>query len=547
MLNQATLFPQKVATRKDLRDYQDAAVVAIFDYFAEKDGHPIVVVPTGGGKSLICAEFIYRANQYYPGTRFVVLSHVAILLEQNAEELINQWPEANFTYYSDSLGQKDMSGDIVFAGIQSIYKKAYDFRRAPDIIIIDECHTTPADGNTMYRKFIDDMLIINPSIKVVGLTATPYRSGDGYLHKGENALFTDIAYEIPIGELIARGHLSPIITPDGGVRTKMDATGVGMRGGDYIQSQLARAVDKDAITKACVDEIIQFGADRNKWMVFTVDIKHCEHVRQEIESRGISCGAVHSKMSTLESNAIIDRFRNGDLRCLVNVAKLTTGFNVPSIDLIAYMRPMRSPVLYTQTAGRGMRIFPRKTDCLLLDFGGVVEELGPIDQIRIKEKLDGEGEAPTKQCPECGEFCFAGCIECPTCGYEFPERDINLETRASSAAVLSSQMKPVEMKVSRVAYYRHRKEGKPDTMRVEYLCGFETFREWICFSHGGRPREDACNWWRKRSTATLLPPKGTDEALQRAAAKELKVPESIKVRKVGKYYEVVDYEFNDAP
>lgn len=545
---QANLFPKSTSSKKDLRDYQHSAIVSIFDYFSTNCGSPLVVVPTGGGKSLIIAEFNREANMYFPGTKTVIVSHVALLLEQTASELLNQWPEASISFYSDTLGQKDLSGDVIFAGIQSIYKRAYDFRHTPDLILVDEAHTIGPDDGSMYRKFFDDMLIINPNIKIVGFTATPFRAGYGMLHKGKNALFTHIAYEIPIAELIARGHLCPVVTPEDGVATKMDVQGVKTTKGDYVQTQLAKAVDDEAITRSCVDEIVLRGQDRNKWMVFTVDITHCEHVTEELRSRGIDCEIAHSKMEKTDVSKARDRFKNGSARCLVNVAMLTTGADFPQIDLLAFMRPTRSPVLYIQMAGRGMRTFPGKRNCLLLDFGGVVEELGPIDQVRVREKGDGEGEAPFKYCPGnlpngniCSAALHAAVMRCPHCGHEFPEPLLNLDTTPSDAAALSSQLKAKKIRVSRLAYFRHKKEGKADSMRVDYLCGFDTYREWKHFDSTQRPREEACAWWRTR--AATNPPNSVNEALTRT--RELKIPLYISVRKIGTYHEIVGAQFEE--
>lgn len=546
-MKQEALFPSNVvAGSKELRDYQGFAIESIFDYFSKHDGSPIVVMPVGSGKSLTIAEFMREANVYFPGTRFVVLAHVAELLTQNAEELMGQWPDANISFFSDALGQKELDGDIIFAGIQSIYKKAYDFRHAPDLIICDECQLIGPDADTMYRKFFDDMKVINPNIKIIGFTGTPFRAGYGMLHKGKNALFTHVAYEIGMSDLIGRGHLVPIVTPQ--ISTHMDTEGVKMRGGDFIASQLSKKVDDAAITKACVDEIMHHGADRKRWLVFTVDIEHCGHVAAEIRSRGISCEVIHSKTPTMERNRIVDRYKNGDLRCLVNVAVFTVGFNNPSIDLLAFMRPTRSPVLYIQMAGRGMRTFPTKTDCLLLDFGGVVEELGPIDAVRIKEPTEGTGDAPIKYCPGklpsgaiCNTTLPAAAMKCNECGYEFPETGLNLDMKPTDAAALSSQLKPKVAKVSRVAYYRHKKEGKPDAMRIDYLCGFETYREWKHFEHLGRAREESCAWWRQRAANT--PPNTITEALQRGS--ELRMPLYIHVKKIGKYHEVIGADFSE--
>lgn len=530
------LTPSK-APLLQLRDYQHEAVEAVFDWFCENDGSPIVVAPTGSGKSLLLAEFIRRAHEIYPGTRFIVLAHIAELLKQDASAIIGQWPDCDLTFYSDKIGSKDLSGQVVVASIQSIYKQAYNFRApVPELVIIDEAHLLSNKDGSMYRKFLSDLAMVNPDIKCVGFTATPFRRGTGLLHKGENALFTGIAYEIGILDLINQGYLLPVITPT--MQTRMDVTGVKVQGGDYVQSQLEKAVDTDPLTEACVDEILEYSHGRKRWLVFTAGVKHCEHVRDEIRRRGIACEMVTGKTPVAERNKIVNwhKEKSEDTRCLVNVAVFSTGFDNPAIDLMASLRPTKSPVLYIQTTGRGMRPYPGKTDCLLLDMGGTVENLGPIDRVRLPKKKNGPGEAPTKTCPECGETCHAAARVCMTCQYEFPEPELKIDKHASNAAVLSTQLKTECYAVTSVNYFLHQKEGKPDSLRVEYLCGILSFREWVLLESSGPRRELACFWWRQRSDGKRAPNK-IAEALSRIG--ELKKPMQIHVKKVGKYFEVV--------
>jgi DNA repair protein RadD len=386
----------------------------------------------------------------------------------------------------------------------------------------------------MYRRFIEDLKIINPYLKVVGFTATPFRANTGYLHKGKNRLFTDICYEIGIIDLINRGYLVPLVTPQ--IQTRMDVHGVKMSGGDYAGGELERAVDVDMLTRSCVRELIEFGQDRNKWLVFTAGLNHCLHVRDEIRKYGIVCEMVTGDTPTPERNSILSRFKSGDIKCVVNVGVMTTGFNNPAIDLMAFMRPTRSPVLYVQMAGRGMRLSPNKHDCLLLDFGQVVETLGPIDQVHIKEKKKSKGDAPVKYCPECGAECHAAVARCGDCGFEFPTNELEIDKEASGAAVLSTQLQTETYDVSTVLYYRHVKEGRPDSLRIEYLCGpTKSFRQWMLFEATGGLREQACNWWRTHASTT--PPNTVTDALARSH--ELKKPSKIDVRRSGKYYPVV--------
>lgn len=526
----------KNSAEKQLRDYQSQAVPAIFEWFSENEGSPLVIVPTGGGKSLILAEFIKRAHEYYPGTRFIVLSHVSELLLQDAQAIIGQWPDCHLTFCSDKIGTKDLSGQVIVAGIQSIYRRIYDIPLpTPELVIVDEAHLISDKDSGMYRKFLADLAMVNPDIKCIGFTATPFRKGSGYLHKGPNAMFSGIAYEIGILDLINQGYLVPVITP--AMHTRMDVTGVDIQGGDYVQKQLEKAVDTDPLTKACVDEILENSAGRHKWLVFTAGISHCEHVRDEIRRRGIACEMVTGKTPTAERRRIVEwhKEKTSETRCLVNVSVLTTGYDAPAIDLIAFMRPTRSPVLYIQMMGRAMRPFPGKNDALALDFGGIIDRLGPIDMVHVATKR-GKGEAPHKLCPECEETNHAAARICIKCGFQFPEPELNLDKKASNAAVLSTQLKTETYPVTAVFYYRHQKEGKPDSLRVEYMSGLTTsFRSWWCFQHSGAAREIACYNW--RMAAGTKAPNTITEALTRLH--ELKKPSAVHVKKAGRNYDVL--------
>jgi DNA repair protein RadD len=337
--------------------------------------------------------------------------------------------------------------------------------------------------------------------------------------------------------LIEKGFLCPLVTPT--VNTVMDVSGVKTRNGDYMEGQLQSAVDKDPITKACVDEIIAHGQDRKKWLIFTAGVEHCKHVRDEIRSRGISCEMVIGSTPVGERNEIVDGHKNGTLRCLVNVGCFTTGFNNPAIDLMAFMRPTRSPVLYVQMGGRGMRTSNGKTDCCLLDFGGVIKELGPLDLIdahRVSSSK-GSGEAPVKLCPKCQAVCFAGASECQDCGYLFPDNPIDLSKKPSTLGVLSNQVEPEWHDVLSVSYKRHEKPGKAASMVVTYATLDGPYKEWICYEHTGYARERACKWHRDRSDRPA--PNKVDEAL----LMDFREPTRISERQAGKFHEICGYDF----
>ena len=193
-----------------LRSNQVEAKDAIYDYFYQgNSGHPLIVVPTGGGKSLIIAAFIYETLFRWPDQRILVASHIKEIITQNFDALCKVWPRPDAGIYSASLGQRRFADAVTFATVQSIARKAHIIGRR-NIFIIDEAHLLGENDDSQYRKLIAGLLEINADMKVIGFTASPYRLGQGYLYEGENALFTDIAYEISVQRLLDEGYLSPL-------------------------------------------------------------------------------------------------------------------------------------------------------------------------------------------------------------------------------------------------------------------------------------------------------------------------------------------------
>lgn len=520
--------------------YQVPAVDAIFKYFEDGNtGNPVCAVAVGGGKTLLMAEVIKRAHQIDPNVKLQVLNDNAKVLEQNEAELREHWPFLTTSFYCAKMKKKRLHGDVVFASIQSIANKADKLKHLPDLILVDEAHCISHNENTQYRKYLSAVKALNPYVKVIGFSGTPFRSDGGYLHQGKTRLFTDIVYDVSILDLISYGRLCEPITP--AVLTKMDTSGVGTRQGDYITSALSNAVNTNEITASCVNEMLQYKDTRHKWLVFTVDKAHCLSVYEAIKASGVTCRYINSDISDDEQIEIIRAYRAGEYQCLVNVAMLSTGFNVTDIDLIAWMRPTKSPVLYIQGIGRGLRADPRKENLLFLDFGGVVDELGPVDKVQIKEKYEsnGEGEPPSKVCPKCYDIVFAGVRACPSCGHEFPIVP-KISKISSDAPILSiHKAEPRWYDVTDVKYARHKKQGKPDSMVATYQCGLAQFRDWICFEHD-TIRYKAVNWWRLNADGE--PPKTVTEALERVS--EIRRPERIGAIKDGKYYKVTGLNYD---
>ena len=521
-----------------LRPYQQAAIASIYGYFQNNKGNPLVIIPTAGGKSLVMPAFIEGVLKAWPDQRILIVTHVRELIAQNHAEMIALWPEAPAGIYSVGLGKREAQARVLFAGIQSIHRRAHEVGHT-DLVLIDEAHLIPGNTSTMYRRFLDRLAQINPALKVIGLTATPFRTDSGMLHEGKSALFTDIAFEAPVRELIDQGYLSPLVSKQ--PATQLDVSKVGTRAGDFIARDLAAAVDQDAITRAAVAEIIDYGKDRKSWLAFCSGVDHARHVAEEFQHRGFSCHTIFGDTPKDERDAIIAAFKRGEIRALASMGVLTTGFNAPGVDLIALLRPTKSAGLYVQMVGRGTRLAPSKENCLVLDFAGNVRRHGPIDLVRPKRPGEaGGGDAPTKVCPMCDSIVALSSTECPDCGYEFPAREVKIAPTAAALPILSPKA-PQWLPVHGVSYSRHDKLGGLPSLKVTYNCGLKSYSEWVCIEHQGYARQKASDWWRKRAPG-LPVPLCIDEAILQAG--ELARPSAISVRPSGRYFEITGYRFD---
>jgi DNA repair protein RadD len=523
-----------------LRAYQEDALDSIWTYFANGNkGNPLISWPTGTGKSVLPAAFIERIMKVWPTQRFMLLTSVSELIKQNATVLQYIWPHAPLGIYSAGLKSKDIALPVIYAGIQSAIKNPLQFGHR-DIIFIDEGHLVNQDESSMYLTFINGLKIINPNLKIIGMTATPFRMGQGLLTDG--GLFTDIIHDLTgidgFNRLIAEGYLCPLIPLR--TKTEIDTSSVGMTKGEFILSQLEDAADKEKITYEGLREMVAAGQNRKSWLLFSSGIKHAEHIASMLSSFGIDCAAIHSKQKPEYNDAAIKAFKAGRLKSIVNFSKLTTGFNHPDIDLIGDFRPTMSIPLHIQKLGRGTRPANNKNNCLVLDFGRNVPRLGPInDPVIPRRKGEKQGDIPVKLCDNCGAYNHISARICCQCGEEFIFQT-KLVPKAGTDAILRSDLPIIEQfNVDRVIYSQHDKIGSPQSMKVTYFCGLQSFREWICLEHPGVTGKMARDWWRQRHKSE--PPKTTQEALQYMS--QLRIPKRIKVWCNKKWPEIVGHEW----
>lgn len=531
-----------------LRWYQEEARDAIWEYFANGGtGNPLVALPTGTGKSIVIGDFVRCMMQHYD-LRIIKLTHRKELIAQNFAKLLALWPLAPAGIYSAGLKRRECHHPVTFAGIGSVAKKAALFGHI-DFVLIDECHLLGPKDGTNYQNFLTDLKSINRELKVIGFTATPFRLGQGHLTAG--GIFTDVCYDLTnrdgFARLLAEGHLCPLV-PKRPSR-ELDISSVGTSAGDYNQQQLQAAVDREEITRRAVDEMLEYGQDRNHWLVFAAGVEHAEHIATMLNEVGVSAIAIHSKMGSdaARDKAIID-WQAGRYTCAVNNDILTTGMDFPAIDFIGHLQPTKSAAKWVQGLGRGTRPFPGKENCLVLDFAGNTARLGTIDDPKLPRAKGkrGGGEAPVKLCPACQVWNHSSVRFCTCCGQEFIAQ-VKINERASTLELMSGdEPKVLDYSVVSMEYDIHQpRDRRPPSMRVVYFCEDCPLRikEFVCFeSDSGMAKHRAHEWWRKRATTT--PPETVAEALERTH--ELVEPKHLQVWVNTKYPEIMAYDFTGA-
>jgi DNA repair protein RadD len=506
-----------------LRHYQAEVTPAMARYFRTNKGkHGLVALPTGAGKTFAIADLVKYCLEKWD-TKIIILSHVKEILEQNHKSL---------ELYLDRK-----VADVTVAGIQSVFRNPEMFKEH-NLVIIDEAHLISDIENSMYQKFFAG---IGKHVRV-GFTATPFRLGSGYIY-GKGAIFDDLVVDWTTKErynqLIEEGYLAKLTTKR--TELEMDTSGIKKIGGDFSEKGLAERFDVEKVTNKAIREILAAGVNRAKWLIFAIDIKHAEHITKTLIDNGISAAVVHSKMDEqgLCRDETIQGLKDGNIRCIVNVNILTTGFDDPGIDFIAMLRPTSSPVLHVQAFGRGSRVCEGKVDCLILDFAGNTARLGPINDVTVKKakKLaEGEGEPITKNCPDCQSILPAAVRKCPDCGHKFKFQH-RLEAQASTRDVISDG-KNHWVKVDHVFYEINRKFGAPDSVKVTYYCGGVTIDEWVCVEHKGFAKHKADHWVRFRGGSPCTT--AVDLILQ---VDKISKPEKILVQKKGRYNMVKDAKF----
>jgi len=527
-----------------LREYQQRTIDQLYAWFeAGNAGNPCLVLPTGSGKSHIIAALCKDALQSWPETRVLMLTHVKELIAQNAEKMRQHWPNAPMGIYSAGLGRKEMGEPITFAGIQSVRTKAKQIGHV-DLVIIDEAHLVSHKDEGGYRTLLSDIYQTNHNVRVIGLTASPYRLGHGYI-TDKPAIFDALIEPVSIEELIFKGFLSTLRSKL--TATKLEVDGVHKRGGEYIEAELQAKVDTSDKNAKVVQEIISLAGARRSWLVFCAGVAHAQHIKEALVEQGIVAECVTGDTPSAERDRILSEFKAGTIKALTNANVLTTGFDAPMIDLIAMLRPTMSPGLYVQMAGRGLRIADGKADCMVLDFAGVVEQHGPITAVRPPPKKgDKQGEAPVKVCDHCQEICALSVRVCPACGAEFPE-PVRPALKLHNLDIMGNE--GVDLDVTSWTWRKHisRASGK-EMLSLTYYGGLSDapVTEYLAVTHDGYAGEKSRRLLAEVAhQAGVVLDYGTADLHEMAQVlTEGQPPATIEFKREGKFFTILQRKWN---
>jgi DNA repair protein RadD len=385
-----------------LRTYQQEAVDRTLNYFRKRRDPAVIVLPTGAGKSLVIAELAKIAIG-----RVLVLAHVKELVEQNHLKYESYGLHAGI--YSAGLNQKDSEQKVIFGSIQSVAKAKDAFFKDFTLVVIDECHRVGLEPDSQYAKVITQLKLNNPRICILGLTATPYRLGLGWIYNyalrgelktQEQRFFKHCIYDLPLEYMISNQYLTPPVQVDIPV-TSYDFSELIEGGNAYTMAQLEEALHQQRrLTPLIIKNIIDITENdqRQGVMIFSSTVKHAQEIMDQLPTGQARLVVGTTELS--ERDQIVHDFKQKAFKYLVNVSVLTTGFDAAHVDVIAILRPTESISLYQQIVGRGLRLDTDKKDCLVLDYTGMGHSI--FSPEIGEKKTASESVAVQVPCPECG-------------------------------------------------------------------------------------------------------------------------------------------------
>lgn len=528
--------------------YQKPALVKL-NADLQKNTEVLLQAIMGSGKTVIACALVER---YFHSTnrKFLILAHKQELVSQFEQTFRKKTsvPFYDIGICCASLKQWELGKRVTIGTVQTFVNQISD---CPDyhFLIIDESHRVEIGTGSQYDQILESIRRANPKLRILGLTATPFRMGHGYTYgkscAGKN-LFPKLNYQIKYSELKDSGYLMKLEAEIAiNSRLPEDMASV-MTRGDYVIDQASDVMCRSYHLSTAVEGIREYCSDFHHICCFCCDIQHAELLAEKL---GEEATTIHSKLSDLERYGNMEAWKTGRKRIITSVNILVEGFDWPELDCLVMARPTLSPVLFLQGIGRVLRISEGKKRAFLLDLTENSLRFGTdLDNIRVtvprsvsvREKAERPKE---KQCPKCDEWTHVARMFCPNCNFEFNLRAYeDSKEKPETKNVVFGE--PVEWEVNKVTWGRHTpKSGKPDSLRVKYHNKNMFFSEicstYLCFDHGGYATTVARKWWEEHTYDHADDiPSSVDEALEMIET-VIKPIVSIVTKKQGQYERII--------
>ena len=503
-----------IAEPLELRPYQKQAIAALWTYWrSQPTSAPLLVLPTGAGKSVVIAKLVDVIRQAKPEFRLMVVSHVKEIIQQNTAEIRRFFPNIGHNdigICSAGLGDKTLTKHVTMGTVQTLVNATAKSPPRVDVIFIDEAHLVPRRASSQYQKLLHNLQKTSPDLRVCGLTATPYRLDSGRLDQGDDALFNGVAFEVTLPDLIDRGHL---VMPE--TVGKLEMGDLKKAAGEYTAASQSAALDR--MIEDVIDDVVETTIGK-RTLLFCPRIDTAATVAELLRKCDIAAEHVSSRNTPDERERLIGDFAAGRITHLTNVNLLTTGSNIPEIEAIALLRATTSPVLYTQMVGRGLRTHPGKESCLVRDYGGNAIRHGPLGYMPDNPETDETEPAKGKTCKACFSVIPNSAQTCPVCGADVVPLDIPSDkpnaTKAYSGDLVGWKVRPDWWTVICVeAQPWKSKSSGMSTVRLSYECMLDgnpkLIREWLCPEHEGYARTKFERWWEKAVADPIRRPPNT--------------------------------------
>lgn len=519
-----------------LRDYQQNAVDAVGAFLKYRSGHGYVVAPGGSGKSHMIAAVGERV--YDGGGRVLVLTRSEKLLTQNRGKFAPAYKE-NIGTYCAAFGLRQLTRPITIATAQS-----FSGQTLPNIsvIVVDECDEISDDEESQYQTIFK----AHPDARVIGFTATAFRTGSGSITWGEEIV------NIPLKPLMDAGHLTP---PTNKVGTTLDLDTIEVRIGEYVQAQLDEVYKNPALLALSVRKIAEYSKDRRSVLIFCQSITHADIVANALEHNDMPCVVVTGDTDKDELTYILQDFEEGRIKYLVNVALLVRGYDMPSVDMIAVLMATKSKRKWEQILYRGTRLHPNKRDFLVLDMGNNFLTHGPLGSPWTGGAGREGRSSPGKICPTCEDFTPPASASCPCCGYIFPEAELRQVSHASRPDSRSPTVYDpagdhvVRYEVENVLYKIHKSAAKgTHSLRVDYYCSYGKYgniSQWIApWSTSDWAQNKAWEFFKERGVDLAPPISGYSHDDLLWHADRLEKPTHITVDHGKEFPEIIRFEWD---